>query len=557
MTRNETAAKLNDLENKLIDCATRLKRVYFDNERYFDTVLRSTYQSLDNPSYSYGSQGELSDLLVDNPDEWIPELNRTIEEYERYKHAAECDGYGPGAAARGFDVTRPIGRVWTLSCEALRILHEIKDIITEYNNNKPMTTINNQSEYIQAVNLAKLHNHLYWVEHAPRISDAEFDDIVFSIEQYEQQHPDQILPDSPTREVGTEAGAHTIPHRIPMLSTQKVKDIDAVKAWMKSTTKRAEKIINEHRTLPFRLCSHDLFSLEWKYDGVSCSLVYQDGILIEASTRGDTKLGLGKDILGHIKREYGIKDIPKFLQYHNAPAQPTPINVPGRVEVRGEIVCPYLEFGMAMSKNYPDQRTAAASVLNTDPAETDLQPYLRFVAWQLITEGDTINHPTKAVEVRTVNHNHNMDYLRGFGFVAAEPFLVDADEVEEFIGILTEQRSSLPYPTDGLIIKYYNNRLWPHFGSTEHHPKYLLAYKFRPQGAETTIRSIEITIGEKTGKRTPIAHFDPVSIGGKLYAKCSLGSEAVMQQKGIREGSRVVVVIANDVIPQIDRVITQ
>lgn len=418
-----------------------------------------------------------------------------------------------------------------------------------------MTTINNQSEYINAVNEAKLHNHLYWVEHTTRISDADFDDLIFAIEQYEQQHPEQVLPDTPTREVGTEAGAHTIPHRIPMLSTEKVKNTDAVKFWMKTTAKRAEKIIKEHNTSQFRTCSPDLFTLEWKYDGVSCSLVYQDGILIEASTRGDTKLGLGKDILGHIKREYGIKDIPKFLQYHPEPKHT--MQVPGRVEIRGEIVCRHPEFVMAMSKNYPDQRTAAASVLNTEPSETDLQPYLRFVAWQLITEGDTIHHPTKAVDVRTINHLHNMDYLRGFGFVAAEPLFVDADDVEEYIAAMTEQRASLPYPTDGLVIKYYNNRLWPHFGSTAHHPKYLLAYKFSPQGAETTVRSIEITIGDKTGKRTPIAYFDPVYIGGKTYNKCSLGSEAVMEQKGIREGSRVVVVIANDVIPQIDRVIAQ
>lgn len=417
-----------------------------------------------------------------------------------------------------------------------------------------MITISNYTEYVNRVNEAKYHNYKYWVRQEPVITDEQFDELYFAIQQYEEAHPDMVLPDSPTRVVGTEGGKHTIPHRIPMLSTQKVKTVADVKKWMANATKTATRAVQNIYHDP----SHrnaEMFSVEWKYDGTSCSLVYQDGLLIEASTRGDTKAGLGQDILCHIKQ---CKGIPRSLVYPTCPediAARIGAGIPGRVEVRGEIIIYEDEFHENLRDVYPDPRTAAASILNTD-RPTEYDQFLTFKAWQFITDGSTVPSPLRIGEKASVTSQYwSLMTLSDYGFCVDQPMLIKADRIEEFIEYFTRIRSDIGFPTDGIVIKLDNKRLWDFMGRTEHHPKYLLAYKFQPKGAETTIHSIEITVGD-TGKRTPVAYFDPVTINGKTYCKASLGSEAVMQKKGIAVGSRVEVVIANDVIPKVERVIS-
>lgn len=418
-----------------------------------------------------------------------------------------------------------------------------------------MITITNHTEYVNRVNEAKYHNHMYWVAKQPVIADEQFDELYFAIQQYEEAHPDMALPDSPTHTVGSEGGKHTIPHRIPMLSTQKVKTHDDVKKWMASITKAAQRAVQNIYHEPAN-GNASLFSVEWKYDGTSCSLVYQDGILIEASTRGDTKAGLGQDILCHIKQCNGI---PQGLLYPTCEEEKqsgTGAPVPGRIEVRGEVIIYEDDFNAHLKDVYPDPRTAAASILNTD-RHTEYDQFLTFKAWQLITDGNTIQSPLHVGKKDNVSSQYwSMMTLSDFGFCVDQPYLIYADRIEDLIEPLTAMRSDVGFPTDGIIIKLDNKRLWDFLGRTEHHPKYLLAYKFQPKGAETTIHSIEITVGD-TGKRTPVAYFDPVTINGKTYSKASLGSEAVMQKKGITVGARVEVVIANDVIPKVERVISQ
>ena len=153
-------------------------------------------------------------------------------------------------------------------------------------NNRVMT----QQEYWNAVGMSKYYSHMYYVESSPVISDAEFDALVAQIEQTEQKHPEWTLPDSPTQKVGSDLsdnGRRRIRHRTPMLSCQKAQNVEQVNAWLRKTNPKIRQWVGR-------------YVMMWKYDGISCSLVYQDGQLIEASTRGDDGM-IGQDILAHVR----------------------------------------------------------------------------------------------------------------------------------------------------------------------------------------------------------------------------------------------------------------
>lgn len=418
----------------------------------------------------------------------------------------------------------------------------------------------NNAEYVNAVNEAKFHNYQYFVLSSPVISDAKYDELYFAIDLYEQEHADEILPDSPTQCVGSDLkdDSRTIMHRTPMMSTQKCKTVEDVKKWITNTNKALSKL--------GKLRSNEMpeYSIEWKYDGCSCSLVYQDGVLIEASTRGDYMRG--QDILCHVKK---IPSIPKTLYYGHrnigkGDFESSGVKAQGRIEVRGEILMPFANLEKTKGM-YKDARTAAASMLNTD-TPTPFDHLLEFQAWQLIT--DTAHCP-EADETNKEGQRRGLPYIgpdewhsaalgnlyNVFGFETGGYYTGGIDEIAKAIEDFTVVRDVLSYPTDGLVIKLNDKRLWNCLGKTEHHPKFCIAYKFPPQTAITTCTKIEITIGEKTNKRTPIAYFEPVTMNGKTYTKASLGSEATAEKMGIKVGSRIEFALANDVIPHINKVI--
>lgn len=391
--------------------------------------------------------------------------------------------------------------------------------------------INSKQDYVANVNIAKYHNYRYFVLNSPSITDAEYDDLYFAIQEYETAHPADVLPDSPTQKVGADSTAskRDVMHRTPMMSTQKCKTVEDVIKWMKQTRKACQKMGYDIGTVR-------PFCIEWKYDGCSCSLVYQDGNLIEASTRGDYMKGL--NILHHVKR---IASIPQTIKPK------------GRVEVRGEIVMPFSNLEKTTGL-YKDCRTAAASILNTDTV-SEYDTLLDFYAWQLITEWDPSDEkglpyfgPDKSTAGALCELANVLDF-KVAGFIETSE-----TDIEQYIAELTAERSNLPFPTDGLVIKLENKTLYDALGRTEHHPKYCIAYKFPPMTAQTVITNIEVTTGA-TGKRTPILYFEPVTMNGKTYVKASGGSEDVVAKSGIKIGSRVQFSLRNDVIPHIDGVI--
>ena len=375
----------------------------------------------------------------------------------------------------------------------------------------------NKQQYIESVNAAKQHSYNYYVKSQPTISDAEFDRLVDAIEQTEAEHPDWTLPDSPTQQVGSDLsgnGRRTILHRTPMLSCQKAQTADKVTAWLQKLTKKLGY-------------TPDVM-LSWKADGISCSLVYQDGQLIEASTRGDGPTG--QDLMQHVRLMATV---------------PQTIHGEGRIEVRGEIVCPKANLQGLRDRNgkqYADCRSAASSLCNQDTPSKDMAK-LEFWAWDVI---DACSQTVAAMSVV----KYGFDHICLFRLVEATNNI----NIEAMLKDKAGERGALPIPVDGIVIRINSNAVFQAQGFTDHHPKGSIAYKFPAQTTTTVIRRIEITVGA-TGRRTPVAWFDPVTILGRTVEKASLGSEDTMRKLGVTEGAIVEVGLSNDVIPKVYRVV--
>ena len=372
-----------------------------------------------------------------------------------------------------------------------------------------------QKEYNELVNTVKHHDYLYWTENNPAISDEQYDVLYSNLQDIESAHPEWTLPDSPTQCLSTATNGNNrrlVRRRTIMLSTEKANSVEKLTRWMQKTTKAAKKL---------GCIEPDLFSVEWKYDGESCSLVYIDGDLVEASSGKGMD---GIDVLEHVK----------FVD--NIPLQ---IPAKGRVEIRGEIVC---LFANLPKTNYKTCRAAAIGYLANENPDAAVGRLMKFFPYQCIGEyfrSMTVHgmfmsiHQDFGFEDIPHNSNESMDYITNY-----------VKECEHV-------RSKLEFPVDGLVIKAHHVDKWSDFGATDHHPKYSCAYKFPPQMFTTTLRRVETTIGEKTGKVTYMAHFDPVIVNGATYTCASCGSEKTFLEKGIKVGDKILFGLANDVIPQV------
>jgi len=375
----------------------------------------------------------------------------------------------------------------------------------------------NKQQYIESVNAAKQHSYNYYVLSQPTISDAEFDRLVDEIETVERYHPDWTLPDSPTQQVGSDLsgnGRRTIRHRTPMLSCQKAQTADKVTAWLQKLTKK--------------LGYTPEVMLSWKADGISCSLVYQDGQLIEASTRGDGPTG--QDLMQHVRLMATV---------------PQTINGEGRIEVRGEIVCPKANLQGLRDRNgkqYADCRSAASSLCNQDTPSKDMAR-LEFWAWDCISDDERMKW-----------QDFTGYTLQELGFKTCYSETDNGSHLETLLQMKGEKRDKSSIPTDGIVIRINDNKTFYAQGFTDHHPKGSIAYKFPAQTTTSVVRRIEITVGA-TGRRTPVAWFDPVTILGRTVEKASLGSESKMHELGVTEGATVEVGLSNDVIPKVYRVV--
>ncbi|MGB7292742.1 MAG: NAD-dependent DNA ligase LigA [Thermodesulfobacteriota bacterium] len=376
------------------------------------------------------------------------------------------------------------------------------------------------------------HNYLYYVENNPEISDAEFDMLMEELKSLESLYPELITPDSPTHHIGGYVAADfkSVEHIIPMMSIDNITDDKGAYEF----NKRVKKILE---------ISYDIeYVVEPKFDGVSVSLKYENGILVQAATRGDGKIG--EEVTVNIKT---IKSIPLRLKSHNG--------IPESLEVRGEVIINKESF-KKLNKELEEEgepvfanprNAASGSLRQLDSSITASRP-LDFHPWGI---GQVVGYDFKT-EWGIINKIHD------WGFRSEKRFKLckDIDEAISYRHEMEQIRNELPYEADGIVIKVNDRRFQRELGTTAKFPRWSIAYKFKPRQATTRVHDIIVQVG-RMGLITPLAKVEPVKIGGVTIRNASLHTEDVLRQKDIRIGDTVLIERAGDVIPQIVKAIPE
>ncbi len=382
--------------------------------------------------------------------------------------------------------------------------------------------------------LAK-YSYEYHVLDVPSVSDAVYDGLMRELKHLEAQHPDLITPDSPTQRVGEKPldKFDKVQHSSRLLSLNDVFSRQDVEAWVK----RMDKLAPGHRPE---------FFADLKMDGLSCALVYEDGMFVQAVTRGDGFVG--EDVTMNVRT---IASVP--LRLHAADAFVGFTR--GRTEIRGEIIMTKRDFealnrkreaaGLPVFAN--PRNLAAGTIRQLDPRLVAERP-LQFRAFDLRRE-DMSELPTWA---------YTYEAIRGLGVAANTEASVftDLDEVMRFVDEWEEKRHNLPFNTDGLVIRVNDRRQYDELGVVGKNPRAAVAYKYPAEEATTVVKDIVISIG-RTGAATPVAVFDPVTVAGTTVQHASLHNADEIARKDIRIGDTVVIYKAGDIIPQVQKVLTE
>ena len=377
------------------------------------------------------------------------------------------------------------------------------------------------------------HDYRYYVLDAPIISDAQYDRLMRELEELERAHPELVTPDSPTQRVGgaPSEAFRRVPHRVPMLSLANVFDEEEAASWYRSIRKRLEEEELLAPGAPIALYC------EPKFDGLAVELVFEDGRFVSGSTRGDGEVG--EDVTPNLRT---IRSIPLQLREE----------VPGRVEVRGEVVMHKSDFAElnrrqeeAGDRTFANPRNAAAgSLRQLDPRITASRP-LVFYAYEVLGGPAELSL-----------HSERMEWLARLGFrLAADRRRAESmEEVYAYWRTMLERRNELPYLVDGIVVKVDDDRFRNALGQVARSPRWAIACKFPPQEEVTVVRNIEVNVG-RTGVLTPVAILEPVHVGGVVVSRATLHNEDELRRKDVRIGDRVVVRRAGDVIPEVVTVI--
>ncbi|UUU25082.1 NAD-dependent DNA ligase LigA [Streptomyces sp. DSM 40750] len=369
------------------------------------------------------------------------------------------------------------------------------------------------------------HRFRYYVKDAPVIDDAEFDRLLRTLEGMEEEHPELRTPDSPTQKV---AGAYeteftAVQHRERMLSLDNAFTDEELAAW-------AERVAKDVGTTDYHLLC------ELKVDGLAVNLTYEHGRLTRAATRGDGRTG--EDITPNVRT---IAEIPNHL---------TGDKIPDLVEIRGEVYFPMEKFAElnarlldAGDKPFANPRNAAAgSLRQKDPRVTATRPLHMVVHGIGALSGfDGLTRLSQAY-----------DLLKSWGLPTAKHNRVvdDLDGVREFIAYYGENRHSVEHEIDGAVVKLDEIPLQGRLGSTSRAPRWAIAYKYAPEEVNTKLVNIRVGVG-RTGRVTPYAQVEPVTVAGSEVEFATLHNQDVVKAKGVLIGDTVVLRKAGDVIPEI------
>jgi DNA ligase (NAD+) len=375
------------------------------------------------------------------------------------------------------------------------------------------------------------HNYRYHILNRPEIPDAEYDRLFNELKGLEAAHPDQITPDSPTQRIGgaVAEGFASVRHRAPMLSLDNAYNPDEIREF-------EARLL---RALPGETFT---YVCEPKVDGLGVALLYEKGRLIRGATRGDGRMG--EDVTQNLRT---IRTIPLRLRGSLAN-----LDV---LEVRGEVFLPHEAFDRLNraleaegEEPFANPRNAAAgSVRQKDSGLTAKRP-LDIAVYAV---SDAAPNPF-------LSHWEAMQTLREAGFKAnpRSQRCADIRQVIDVCAALERDRTALGYDADGVVIKVDSLEQQRRLGSTTHHPRWAVAYKFPAQQATTIVKKIEIHVG-RTGALTPTAVLDPVEIAGATIGRATLHNADEIERLDVREGDTVVVERAGDVIPHILRVLSE
>lgn len=390
-----------------------------------------------------------------------------------------------------------------------------------------MKRIENFDDYRALVDVVKMHDYRYFGLNNPSISDEEYDAMYFALQEYEEQHADEVLPDSPTQQCYSENGngKRTVARRTACLSMKKLHDAKSVVKYLRAQQRAAN--INGKGTE---------VDVEWKFDGETVSLVYRRGTLSEA-TYGHGKDLFGIDCLEHMKHVKGVPHVvANFCLYD-------------RVEVRGEVIITLEEFAL-YSKSGKSPRSTSNGIMAKKVAVADECKRLEFHPFRLIMDGVERRHAT-AMQALECNGFKTSGFVSALNLEKTDAEL--EQDIESIVCTAEVERETLPYPTDGLVFKFDNYDYYDRIGQTDHDAKYNCAFKFRPVfKAVTTYRGHHTTIGEKTGKVTYVADFDEVEMNGHRFAHANCGSEKTFNQKDLVPGCKIEVSLHGDVIVCVD-----
>ncbi|MFW5568424.1 MAG: NAD-dependent DNA ligase LigA, partial [Bacteroidales bacterium] len=368
------------------------------------------------------------------------------------------------------------------------------------------------------------HNYNYYVLNAPEISDRQFDDMMHELQELEERHPEMSDPNSPTQRVGSDRSNdfEQVVHKRPMLSLGNTYSRGDVQAFYDRV---AEGLGGE----PFDICC------ELKFDGLSISLLYEHGRLVRAATRGDGVQG--DDVTANVRT---IRTVPLVL--------PEGLDYPDEFEIRGEVLMPWESFERLNAERerreeplFANPRNAASGTLKSKKSAAVAQRRLDAYLYYLLGDGLTAQ-----------THYERMQQAARWGFnVSPTAKLAHSlQDIYDYIDYWDEARHSLPFATDGIVLKVNDLRQQQRLGYTAKNPRWAIAYKFQAEQAVTRLLDVTFQVG-RTGAVTPVANMEPVLLAGTTVRRASLHNEDIIRQLDLHIGDMVRVEKAGEIIPQI------
>ena len=393
----------------------------------------------------------------------------------------------------------------------------------------------NQYRVRELRDLLNKYSYEYYVNDKPSVSDAIYDSLMDELKKIESSNPELITIDSPTQRVGNKLldGFQKVRHQRRMVSLNDVFDKSEIEAWIK----RTDKLMPGQR--------HEFFT-DIKMDGLACALIYANGVLAQAVTRGDSFVG--EDVTNNVRT---IKNVP--LRLHEAPGFEQFLR--GRTEIRGEIVMLKRDFEELNKKQkvlgQPEfanpRNLAAGTIRQLDPALVAARP-LHFRGYDVLRDDDS--------EIPTNSFAYDVLTALGITCNRQASVFTNLADIMNFVNDWDEKRHDLPFNTDGLVIKINDRALYDSLGMVGKNPRGAVAYKYAAEEATTIVRDIVISIG-RTGAATPVAVFDPVVVAGTTVQHASLHNADEIARLDVRRGDTVVIFKAGDIIPQVQNVLKE